>query len=174
MADLIPTPALPDPPLTRGGATLALIDPGPVTSIALFPGETTRPAGLAFPAPGMVTAEGAARLVWTGRDQAFLIGIQVGDLAGAAVTDQSDGWACLSLSGPGAEAALARLVALDLREGAFPHGRAARSSLNHLPLILWREVDGFRLMVFRSMARTAWHEIAAALAALQARADLPA
>lgn len=181
MADLIPTPALPDPPLTRGGTTLALTDPGPVTAVAAWAGQVAaldaalQGQGLGFPAPGQMLAFGGARMVWTGRDQAFLIGAVAPDSLGAmaALTDQTDGWACLSLTSPddeGAGAVLVRLVALDLRRTAFPPGTAARTTLNHLPLILWREDDGFRLMLFRSMARTGWHEIAAAMAAVAARA----
>jgi sarcosine oxidase subunit gamma len=41
-------------------------------------------------------------------------------------------------------------------------------------LILLRDTrDSFELMVFRSMARTAWHEIAEALARIEARAARP-
>jgi hypothetical protein len=36
--------------------------------------------------------------------------------------------------------------------------------------VLIREADSFLILVFRSMARTAWHEIEAALHALDARA----
>lgn len=177
MADLIPTPPLTHAPLAAGGAVLAVLDHGPLAQIARFHSLDDRiegllaPLGLSFPDPGRVSAAGDLRLVWTGRDQAMLVGAAAPPgLAGvAAVTDQSDGWVALSLTGPGAEAALARLVALDLRAGAFPPGHAARSALNHMPLILWREADGFRLMTFRSMARSAWDEIAHVLHGLAAR-----
>ena len=67
--------------------------------------------GLAFPEPGTWAAKGGARIVWTGREQAFPDRRSCAALEGAAVTDQSDGWAGFTLSGPGAEAVLARLVA---------------------------------------------------------------
>ncbi|QYK40869.1 MAG: sarcosine oxidase subunit gamma [Paracoccaceae bacterium] len=179
MADLIATAPLDAAPLDKGGVTLALVDPGPVTCLALYPGASAdiwlSPLDLPFPAPNRVSAAGDLRLVWTGRDQAHLVGAvpPPGGEGAAAITDQSDGWVCLSLTGAEAGAVLARLVALDLREAAFPPGTAARSALNHMPLILWRESDGFRLMTFRSMARTAWHELAEAMARVAARAALP-
>lgn len=177
MAELIPTPALDAAPLAAAGAALAVVDPGPLAQIARFHSlddgvdGLLSPLGLSFPDPGRVSAAGSLRLVWTGRDQAMLVGSAPPDglSACAAVTDQSDGWVCLSLTGPGAGAVLARLVPLDLRPAAFAPGHAARSALNHLPLILWREDDGFRLMTFRSMARTAWTEIEHVLRHLASR-----
>ncbi|HMO08622.1 MAG TPA: sarcosine oxidase subunit gamma [Paracoccaceae bacterium] len=177
MADLIPTPPLTHAPLAVAGVVLSVVDPGPLAQIALFHGLDVRgdpflaPLGLSFPDVGQVSQAGDRRLVWTGRDEAMLAGAPspAGLERIAAVTDQSDGWVCLSLAGDGSVAVLARLVPLDLRDAAFPPGRAARSALNHLPLILWREPDGFRLMTFRSMARTAWHEITEAMKHLNAR-----
>lgn len=177
MPDLIAKPAVEHAPVTRGGATLSVIEPGPIASIALYPDgakaadKGLKTLGLTFPEPGSFVEKAGVRLVWTGRDQAFLMGVAAPALAGAAVTDQSDGWAGFRLSGPGAEAALARLVALDLRLAAFPVGRAARAGLNHMSMVLLRAgEDTFELYVFRSMARTAWHELAEVLDRLEARA----
>jgi sarcosine oxidase subunit gamma len=177
--DLIATPPLTEPPAARGQATLALADLGTMTSIAPFPGQEAAVSaaltglGLTFPAPNAVVAAQGARIVWTGRAQAFLIGAEAPDLAGlAATTDQSDGWVALSLTGTAAADVLARLVPLDLR--AMAVGRAARSALGHMPLILWREEAGFILMTFRSMARTAWHEVLVAMEGVEARARVRA
>lgn len=156
-------------PVTHLATTLAEADPGPITSIAAFPGQmkTLAKALGQFPAPN-THAEG---LVWTGPEQAFLLGRPAPDLAGlAAVTDQSGGWACLSLTGPTAAEVLMRLVPLDLRK--FGPGQAARAPLGHMSAILMGEEGGFRILVFRSMARTAWHEIEDAMKMLAARADL--
>ena len=181
MPDLIAKPALDAAPLTRGKATLAPLDPGPIASIALFPGgekaaaKGLKPLGLTFPGPGTWAAKAEARIVWTGRGQAFLMGVPAPALEGAAVTDQSDGWAGFALTGPGAEAVLARLVALDLRASAFPAGRAARAALNHMSLVLLRTgPEAFELYTFRSMARSAWHELAEAMERLEARAAVKA
>lgn len=167
MADLIAkTPLWGQAPLALSGMVLAEADLGPLTSVAPFAGQekalaaALKPLGLAFPAPNKVSSKGAARLVWTGRDQAFLMGVAPGDWP-AALTDQSDGWAALELTGAGAVDVLARLVPLDLRSMAV--GDCARSSLGHMSMVLIRVENGFELMVFRSMARTAWHELEAAM-----------
>lgn len=178
MPDLIAKPALGHPPLTRAGITLAEVEPGRLTSISPYPGQGAAVStalaslGLTFPGPNESHASGDARILWTGRDQAFLIGAEApaGLAAHAALTDQSDGWACLTLTGPGADQALMRLVPVDLRVTAFPPGRCVRAPLNHMSMILTRSAAGFELFVFRSMARTAWHELEEVLSVLQARA----
>jgi sarcosine oxidase subunit gamma len=181
VADLLPTPALAEAPLALAGVTLALADPGPLSLIAPFPGAAAgvaaalAPLGLTFPAAGRSQTAGAARILWTGRDQAFLAGIAAPATLSphAAVTDQTDGWATLSLTGTGAAEVLARLVPLDLRPAAFAPGSVARSALMHCPLIVLAGDEGFALMTFRSMARTAWHEIATALRQRAARIGAP-
>ncbi len=155
--------------VTHAATTLAEADLGQITSIACFPGqqaEVSRALG-GFPAPN-THADG---LCWTGPDQAFLIGRPAPELTGlAAVTDQSGGWAALRLTGPAAAEALMRLVPLDLRKvGA---GQAARAPLGHMQMVLMGQRDGFLILVFRSMARTAWHEIEVALKMLAARKAL--
>lgn len=173
MAELLPTPPLSHAPVAHAGTTLACADLGAITSIAPFPGKRAAveaALGMAFPEPNGIVTAGAARFVWTGRDQAFLIGVPAPGLEGlAATTDQSDGWAAFTLTGPLAAEALMRLVPLDLRAGAFPAGRAARAPLNHMNMILMRGEEGFTFLTFRSMARTAWHEVETALTHLAAR-----
>ncbi|WP_157970850.1 sarcosine oxidase subunit gamma [Pseudogemmobacter bohemicus] len=177
MAELIAKTALDGQrPATGAGLVLATLPPGPVWSIAPFPGvdlaPVLAPLGLAFPTPGQSSSAGDLRLIWTGRDQAFLLGgaAPPGLEAFAAVTDQTGAWAGFSLSGEGGEAALARLVTPDLRLAAFPVGHVIRTALNHIPAIILREGRaGFHIRVFRSMARSAWHELAAVLERLAAR-----
>jgi sarcosine oxidase subunit gamma len=168
-------------PLTRLDTTLAEGLATPIISIAPFPGRMAQvdavfaPLALAFPAPGRQSVSGDRRLVWAGRDQAFLIGSVAPDgLADhAAVTDQTDGWAILTLHGPAATDALVRPVPMDLRAHAFPVGHTARVALNHMQAILIRTgMESFEILVFRSMARTAWSELAEALELLAARARI--
>lgn len=161
MADLIATPPLSQDPLTLGGVTLSVWDLGPMWSVAPFTG--------ALGPAGRWEDRGNARIIWTGRAQWFVTGERPGV---GAVTDQSDGWAGFRLAGAAAADVLMRLVALDLRVSAFPVGSAARAALNHMPLVLLREEGGFALLTFRSMARTAWHELAGAMACLAARERL--
>jgi heterotetrameric sarcosine oxidase gamma subunit len=178
--ELIAKPPLPHAPLTIGQATLAPWPLPRMTSVAPFAGQDKAMAkalksmGLTFPAPNRTVTKGDATLIWTGRGQAFLLNADAAPLAEtAALTDQSDGWAALALQGPAATDILARLIPLDLRLPAFPVGRTARTGLNHMNLILWRTAPyAFTLMVFRSMAQTAWHEVEAAMQTVAARAAL--
>lgn len=160
-------------PETHAEVLLAEGDPGPITSIACFPGSRTKVSKLlgGFPKPNRFLD--APLRVWTGPEQAFLIGAPpppgLEDIA--AVTDQTGGWAVLEVSGAGAEAVLARLCPLDLRAKSFPVGAAARAPLGHMQSVLMRLGDArFQVMVFRSMARTAWHEMEEAAQNLAARA----
>lgn len=173
MADLIATPAVTGLPLTIGRAVLAAFDPGPVTAIAPYPGRDLS-AVLHFPAPGQVITDGARRLIWAGRETAFLTGGPAPDLGGlAAVTDQSDGWVWVTLEGRDATAVLARLCPLDLRASAFPVGTSAKSVLQHLSVLLVRTAeDAFQIAAFRSMAGTLVHDLSGAMKAVAERAAL--
>jgi heterotetrameric sarcosine oxidase gamma subunit len=177
--ELIAKSALDGRSVTLVGVTLAELSVGPISSIAVFPGGAKAVAkglkthGLSFPAPNTFVEKKGARIVWTGREQAFLVGVEPMALDGAAVTDQSDAWAVLGLSGVAAVDVLARLVPLDLRLAAFPVGSAVRSGLNHMNAVILRTGDyAFELMVFRSMARTAWHELETTISMVAARAGM--
>lgn len=164
-------------PASHGGLHLSEAVLDRVTSVAPFKGQekalakALKPLGLAFPAPNSFAEKGAARIIWTGRDQAFLINAEP-PAEGAALSDQSDGWACLRLEGDGADQALMRLYPLDLRLAAFPLGSAARAPLNHMASILMRSESAFEIMVFRSMAQSAWHEVETVMKRIAARAAL--
>ncbi len=165
--------------MTLGTVTLAEADVGPITSIAVLPGGAKAVAkglkalGLAMPEPNASIEKKGARIVWTGRDQAFLVGVEPPVLEGAAITDQSDGWTVLGVSGVGANDVLARLVPVDLRLQIFPAGKVLRTQLNHMNVVILRVGDyAFEIMVFRSMARTAWHELETTMQMVAARAGV--
>jgi heterotetrameric sarcosine oxidase gamma subunit len=157
-------------PVTLLDTTLSEAVLGPIISIAPFPGAEAAVAqalGQAFPSPNTHTNG----LCWTGAGQAFLIGRDAPNLSGlAATTDQSSGWAALRLTGPMAADALMRHVPLNLVR--MQPGQAARAPLGHMNMILMRDDQGFLILVFRSMARTAWHEVEAAMTMLAARMAL--
>jgi heterotetrameric sarcosine oxidase gamma subunit len=167
-------------PLTLGQTTLAEWPLPRMTSVSPFQGQDKAVAkvlksmGLTFPAPNRTSVADDTTLIRTGRNQAFLLNADPASLAAScALTGQSDGWAGFTLQGPSAEAVLARLIPLDLRAATFPVDHTARSALNHMNLTLWRTgPSGFTLLVFRSMARTAWHEIEAAMQMVAARANV--
>jgi heterotetrameric sarcosine oxidase gamma subunit len=179
VADLKATPAVGGLPVIFGRMTLEAVDTGPVTSIAPFPGSDPKTAlsalGLTFPKPGTMNAHGAARIFWAGRDLAFLMGADAPDALSvdAALTDQTDGWVWLHLSGPDARAVLARLTPLDLRDAAFAVGHSARSMISHMQAIMLRPApDAYDVAVFRSMAGTVVHEMTEAMATVAARAQV--
>jgi heterotetrameric sarcosine oxidase gamma subunit len=176
--ELIAKPPLAAPPFSAGLLRLSEAPFAQITSIALFPGQSKamakalKPLGLTFPAPNTVSQQGGACLAWTGRDQAFLIGGEtpVIPMGVAAMTDQSDAWAGLILEGPGAHDALMRWVPLDLRPERFAVGSVVRAPVYHMQAIIMRlTANRFDLMVFRSMARTAWHEITLSMTTIEAR-----
>lgn len=183
MAELIATsPAKGLTPITLPDCALTEAPMIPIWSIAPYRGQAAKVAaalekghGLGFPAPGTTLSKGAVSIAWSGYDQAFLMGAtpDAGLAAHAALTDQSDAWARLVLSGENARAVLARLVPLDLSSAAFPVGSAARSMLGHMNMVLLQEEAGvFTLMVYRSMAATAVHELSQVMRMVSARAAI--
>ena len=164
-------------PVRAGEMVLDLFDPGPVTWIAARPGAGLSEAvlaatGCACPTPVMSTGAGALRLVWVAPGQALALG-PCPDIPGAWTTDQSDGFACLTLSGGGARDALARLAPADLRDRAMPVDGAARTLLGHITVTLWREgPEEWRMLVPRSMAASAGEDLTRAMRAVAARRAL--
>ena len=161
------------------GCTLEPLDLGPMAAILPYPGRAAavdaalRARGLGLPAPGGSFELADTRILWSGREAALLIGTAPPELPDAAVIDQTDGWAGLSLAGPGAEAVLARLVPIDLRTASFPEGATARTLLSHLPVLILRRAGGFELLVTASHARWAQAAVARALRGVAARDDQP-
>ena len=161
-------------PRTIGALTVSELDVGPITSVTPFEGASRaaldRALGLPFPAPGQTS--GNARLIWTGQGAAFLLG-QAPDPdlgAYAAVVDQSDAWAFVTLTGGGGADVLARLVPMDMRLHAFPVGATARTQLGHMNASITRtSEDIFMIAVFRSMAVTLVNDLTTALEAVAAR-----
>jgi sarcosine oxidase subunit gamma len=178
VADLIAkSPLFGQGPISHGALTLTEGAPQRLTSVmardAAGLDGVLKPMGLRFPGPNTAEGAGEVRLIWTGRNQAFLIGADPAPLTPfAALTDQSDGWARLVLSGPGALDALARLTPLDPRN--LHPGASLRSSLGHMAAIFLPGPGGIEILVFRSMAKTAWHELETALKSLAAREALHA
>lgn len=168
-------------PVAEAGMTLSEVMHGTITSVAPFRGQedaaaaALAKAGLGWPSPGTAIAGKKGAVLWTGRGQAFLLGAAApaGLERAAALTDQSDAWAAMRLAGAAGPQALARLVAVDLSPEAFPVGAVARTGLYHMMSVLWRSApDAIDILVFRSMAATAVHEIGAAMTAVTARASV--
>ena len=165
-------------PLAAGGATLAALPASRARAVAPFAGrhEATsetlagadrrraaapgsgRAARSPGPAIGQWLVEGASRPSSPPASPA----------SPRSPTRPTPGRRCASPA-PAPRDVLARLVPLDLDPARFPAGSAARSLLRHVPLLLLAREAGFDLLVPRSYARTAVHELAAAMRAVAAR-----
>jgi sarcosine oxidase subunit gamma len=82
-----------------------------------------------------------------------------------AMTDQSDSWVVLALSGPQSRQTLARICPIDCSASAMPIGTTARTSMEHLGAIITRRPDEgnhqpcFWLLSARSSAASFLHAI---------------
>ena len=76
----------------------------------------------------------------------------------------------IELAGVGTEDVLARLCPVDLRLAQFGIGASLRTELKHMMASICRlDKDRFQIMVFRSMARTLYHDLKTAMEAQAAR-----
>ena len=166
-------------PVTVGAVTLKEVNPGHLTTIAPFAGQHEALSaamqtahGVRFPDPNTTEKAGAVQAFWFGRDMTLLVGPAPDTrLAGhAALTDQSDAWAAVSLEGSSAQEVLARLVPVDLRATSFTPGQTCRTLLGHMTASITRSApDAFLILVFRSMAATLVDEVQEAMEAVAAR-----
>lgn len=183
MADIDLTPQSPaaglDLPKTLGDTTLAEPSVVPMTSVMPFKGkhDACRDAlatlGLELGAVGQV----GTGTQWMGRGLWFVIGHDPAPLEAAlaglaAVTDQSDGWAVLDLTGGDAAAVLARLTPIDLDPSVFGIGATARTEVAHMAVSVTPTDSGFRLMVLRSFVQTLVEDLLAAMLSIQQQGAL--
>jgi methylglutamate dehydrogenase subunit D len=91
-----------------------------------------------------------------------------GDLA--SISDHSDGYAVLRLSGPKVRDTLCKLVPVDVHPLAFTIGSVAVTVAAQIGATLWRLADDaqgspvFEIAVFRSLSASFWHALSAAAA----------
>lgn len=155
-------------PVSHGALTLSEVTPEAITSLMPLAG-----ADFSLPQPNRTQQALDGVLLWSGRNQALLLGPAPGALPGVALTDQSDAWAVLHLEGQTATDALARLTPLDLDLNIFKPGHTARSLLGHMNALFHRAgPDGFDILIFRSMAASAVHEIEHAMKGVSARLSI--
>ncbi|WP_299670643.1 sarcosine oxidase subunit gamma [uncultured Roseobacter sp.] len=166
-------------PLEIGAVRVEEVDLGVLTTIAPYAGQAAATSdalktahGMAFPGANRMTGKEGARAIWFGRDMALLAGPSCDATLAvhAALTDQSDAWASVTASGAGAEAALARLVPVDLRAATFKRGHSVRTLVQHMNGSVTRlGPDSFLILVFRAMAPTLVHDLKLAMEAVAAR-----
>ncbi|MGM0584334.1 MAG: hypothetical protein ACQEUZ_06770 [Pseudomonadota bacterium] len=152
------------------GVSVKLRPAGPLWEAEFWPGAAkagaARIAGALDgepPAPGASLVAGGARLwragpvrwrLWGGEGAPPEALAWIGPEEGA-VAELGRGLACLELRGPAAREALARAVALDLREAAFPEGAVAAAGYRGAAVTVLRaEGDGCDLLVPLSYAES--------------------
>ncbi|PTX56698.1 sarcosine oxidase subunit gamma [Litoreibacter ponti] len=152
-------------PKTIGTLTLSEVTPT-IHSIAPLKGARLKD----FPDVGKSAPYKGGTLIWSARGQYMLLDAPTPKIK-AAITDQSDAWTSVTLTGDRAQALLARLCPLDTAKMA--PGDVARSLIGHMSAIIIRQDAGFQIMVFRAFARTLVHEMTDAMTALAARQNIP-
>ena len=166
-------------PRSIGPNILEEVDLGVLTSLAPYAGQRKAASdalkaahGMTFPAANRATGKAGARAIWFGREMALLAGPAPDPALAefAALTDQSDAWACVSLTGPQIEDVLARIVPIDTRPSHFKRGHTARTSLQHLNVSVTRvSASNMLILGFRAMAGTLIHDLTEAMESVAAR-----
>lgn len=180
MVDLIAkTPLEGVLPISSGSVTLTETAPAFITSITPHAGKEKTCAtalktahDLALPAVGRSSGAAALRILWTGQGQYFLVGAKTASKTlakSASLTDQSDSWAVMTLEGADAAEVLARVCPIDTRPSAFKRGHTARTELAHMMSVVSCTSGGFEIMVMRSFARTAAHQLMDAMDSIAAQ-----
>ncbi len=75
-----------------------------------------------------------------------------------SVTDLYSARTVLTISGPDVETVLAKGIAIDFHQQAFPVGTVAQTSVHHMPVMIVRLTDDqFRLFAFSTYAESTLH-----------------
>jgi sarcosine oxidase subunit gamma len=162
MADITITPAAP-----RGIAAIgALRDRAPLLAAlqAEFGAAMPTTPGFLLAGPVTISCLTPSRYLASGPPDADVPARLAELLAGlAAVTDQSDQWACFVLTGADIRETLARLVPIDLEPRLFRVGDLALTRAAHVNVRLWRTAaQTYELAVTRSYAADLRHFLALA------------
>ncbi|WP_420340550.1 sarcosine oxidase subunit gamma [Roseibium sp.] len=75
------------------------------------------------------------------------------------VLDLSSSRTWIKLNGPSATHLLNHFLPLNLSDTAFPVGSVASSAFHHIGITLWREENGFNLLLPRSFAISLWEQL---------------
>ena len=77
----------------------------------------------------------------------------------AALTDQSDGWVTIEISGLRSRDVLERICPINLETNHFPSHTVARTSMEHLSVIIIRLDEDFLMLSPRSSADSFLHSV---------------
>lgn len=131
--------------------------------------------GVSLPKPGQFTVIKDGMILSSARDQFFVCQKNTSEnllktltkacASGATLTDQSDAWAQIILTGSTCPAVMERLCQLDISLDAFPVGSVARTSIEHMGAIIARikpaakKTDAFLILTPRSSAQDMAHAL---------------
>ena len=112
--------------------------------------------GSASNAEAMVAALAPGRYLIVGRSAELVARFEAAlPTRDATVTDLSHGRVAFQLAGRACEALLARVVAIDVGESAFPVSRVAQTSAHRIDIVLRRLApEAFEIWCFRSFAES--------------------
>lgn len=126
--------------------------------------------GLKVPKPGKTDTKDSKTIMGLARDQFFLSlpfaenpappALLKTATGRAYITDQSDSWAHLEMTGSDVRMALERICPLNLHPDAFAVGDVARTTMEHLNVIILRtDAHTYHLMSARSSALSFLHAV---------------
>ena len=174
---LTSAPPLAGTDITIGDARLAAPADLAIVAIALpLGGEKAALAaikkgyGVDLPEPGKSVEADGATLLRLAPDQAFVLFTRAEPDAEAVVaaklgdtvylTDQTDAWCALDLSGSASRSVLERICQVDLHPGSFAVGDLARTVMEHLgSIVLRQDDDNYRLLSMSSSANSFLHAV---------------
>jgi len=124
--------------------------------------------GVNWPEVGKSTVNGKTRCLGLQIDQVFVMHMDgnsnhvqlASDLASEfPLTDQSDSWVAVEVSGNRTLDVLERICPIDLHETAFRDGAVARTTMEHLSVIIVSQGTTFLLLSPRSSADSFLHAL---------------
>ena len=125
--------------------------------------------GLKMPSPDKSVKNKDTRILSTQPDQIFVLTKRTDDPeksmaiefdGSAYITDQTDAWVILEISGSSSREALERICQLDLDKEIFQLDSMARTSMEHMSAIIIRKADDtFYLMSASSSAKSFLHAV---------------
>lgn len=159
-------------PISRAGFHIECLEFARITSVSAFRGEAEGVAaqlreqiGIEFPKPGWSASNGTSMVAWFQADQWMVFGPEIA-LSNAAMTDQTDGWAGLAVTGDLVCDAMDRLSAINVR--SMVPGQVARTELAHQMGLAVRTETGVQVWVMRSLARDFLNHLETTLGAIAA------
>lgn len=124
--------------------------------------------GLTWPDVGQSTTSADTTALGLQYSQIFLLNemndsdhaVLAADLShNALITDQSDSWVSVKISGERVRDVLERICPIDLHPDVFTDGSVARTVMEHLGVLMLRQDNTFLLMSARSSADSFLHTL---------------